>query len=107
MNTASSIGSGSFAVEVFFLLWGEGAEQPAAVGQLEFGAVAEARLGPERQEAARRVPAELAEADDHPHLVQQRQLLGRVRQACIALGGRGLVGRRSAPNRGAHERAVE
>src|SRR3954469_10182686 len=100
-------GFGQLSGEGVLLARVEGAEQPASVAQLVFRAVPETRLGPQRQQLAGRVPAELAEADDHPDPVEQLQLLRRVRQAVVALLRQRLVRRRRAADGRADERAVQ
>ena len=52
------------------------------------------------QRAQRPVPAERAQADDDPDVLEQRQLAGHVRQAAVAFGRRRLVGRRRAAHDG-------
>ena len=105
--TASSIGSVSLPGEGVLLARMERADDRPPVGQRRFGAVAEARAGPEPDDRRQRGVREPAERDVHPSLLQRRQLALQERPARVALLRRGLVARRGAADRGDDVGAVQ
>src|SRR5579875_2332545 len=84
------------------LLAGVVAADQDVAADLKLGAVGEAGPGagdrrpPGGQRPQRRVPGEAAQAEDHPHLLEQLELAHQVGQAVVPLGGRRAVGGRGA-----------
>ena len=79
--------------------------RPRRRGRSEAADAGRARAAGEDAEDG--VPAELAEGDDHAHLVEDRDLAGQERGARVALLDRRLVGRRGAPDGGGDPHAGE
>jgi hypothetical protein len=83
----------------------------ARVKAAEQREAATVRLGavPELRERSRgdHVPGELAEADDHAHLGQQRELAVEPGAAVVALGRQRLVGRWRAAHAGGDEAVAQ
>src|SRR5829696_5919440 len=97
---------GELAGERVLLAGVKRAEQYGAGSAPVLGEVAEARPRANAEQQARRVPRELAEAHDDGRF-DQPQLLGRVREAVVALDWQRLIGRRRAAYRGADPRSAQ